>query len=159
MNVKHTTPSDLFPTLVTSSAAILNIHTLASMLKVKCRRRGKQAKVLVRLQQRSFQTPLLDIFLSDVCSLGNKLDKFQLPVGGGNQRLVLICRFVFHGDMAEWNCPRHCSTSGRIPQGGGMFYINISLCNDVTVIQQHHSPRLESFFISCKPFNSPRECA
>ncbi|KAK0143008.1 hypothetical protein N1851_018867 [Merluccius polli] len=47
--------------------------------------------------------------------------------------------------------------SGKTKGGGICFYINSGWCNDVTVIQQHCSPDLESFIINCKPFYSPRE--
>ena len=52
---------------------------------------------------------------------------------------------------------RDTELSGKTKGGGLCFYINSGWCNDVTVILQHCSPDLESFFINCKPFYSPRE--
>ncbi|KAK0146722.1 hypothetical protein N1851_013929 [Merluccius polli] len=49
--------------------------------------------------------------------------------------------------------------SGKTKGRGICFYINSGWCNDVTVIQQHCSPDLESFIINCKPFYSPCEFA
>ncbi|KAK0140802.1 hypothetical protein N1851_022205 [Merluccius polli] len=54
---------------------------------------------------------------------------------------------------------RDMELSGKTKGGGICFYINSGWCNDVTVIQQHCSPDLESFIINCKPFYSPREFA
>ncbi|KAK0144347.1 RNA-directed DNA polymerase from mobile element jockey [Merluccius polli] len=54
---------------------------------------------------------------------------------------------------------RDTELSGKTKGGGICFYINSGWCNDVTVIQQHCSPDLESFIINCKPFYSPREFA
>ncbi|KAK0134576.1 RNA-directed DNA polymerase from mobile element jockey [Merluccius polli] len=74
---------------------------------------------------------------------------------------------------ASWTNTGLCAAPGRLPtlQSGQTlnflaklkveesFYINSGWCNDVTVIQQHCSPDLESFIINCKPFYSPCEFA
>ncbi|KAI3374151.1 hypothetical protein L3Q82_006006 [Scortum barcoo] len=49
--------------------------------------------------------------------------------------------------------------SGKSKGGGVCFYTNSGWCNDVTVIVQHCSPDVESFFIKCKPSYSPCEFA
>ncbi|CAG6022009.1 unnamed protein product, partial [Menidia menidia] len=54
---------------------------------------------------------------------------------------------------------RNTELSGKTKGGGICFYTNSGWCNDVTVIQQHCSLDLETFFINCKPFYSPREFA
>ncbi len=76
---------------------------------------------------------------------------------------------MLHIDMAVWTDTGLCAAAGRLPtlqsrlrhatfqqneSGGICFYINSGWCNNVTVIQQHCSPDLESF---CKPFYSPAE--
>ncbi|KAG7506751.1 RNA-directed DNA polymerase from transposon BS [Solea senegalensis] len=58
-----------------------------------------------------------------------------------------------------YRADRDTELSGKTKGGGICFYINSGWCNDVTVIQQHCSPDLESFIIKCKPFYSPREFA
>lgn len=52
---------------------------------------------------------------------------------------------------------RETELSGKTKGGGVCFYINEVWCTDVTVLQKHCSPNLETFFINCKPFYSPRE--
>ena len=47
--------------------------------------------------------------------------------------------------------------SGKRKGGGICFYKNSSWGHAVIVIQWHSSPVLETFFINCKPFYSPRE--
>ena len=52
---------------------------------------------------------------------------------------------------------RDPTLSGKSKGGGICFYIKQCWCSDVKVILQSCSPDLESFFITCKPFYSPRE--
>ncbi|KAJ8381078.1 hypothetical protein SKAU_G00018560, partial [Synaphobranchus kaupii] len=47
--------------------------------------------------------------------------------------------------------------SGKTRGGGVCFYVNEAWCKDVSVIHRHCSPTLESLFINCRPFYSPRE--
>lgn len=126
----------------------------------------------MRLRQCGLRSPLPGTLLSIAPSLANKMDELQLLLG--TQRLLLIFRFVLHGDVAEWIDPRLGAAAGRFQlfradrhtglfsktNGGGIcFYMNICWCTDVTVILQHCPPVLESFIDICKPFYSPREFA
>ena len=83
MNFRDITPDNLLPTFIASSIDILDIlvkGALTFVHTVKRRRRGKRAGALVRLRQRGLRTALPGIFLSNVRSLCNKLDKLQLLV-------------------------------------------------------------------------------
>ncbi|KAG7501340.1 RNA-directed DNA polymerase from transposon BS [Solea senegalensis] len=140
---------------------------------VKRRRRGKRAGALVRLRQRGLRTSLPGIFLSNVRSLANKLDELQLLLGKNRDfysSAVLcftetwLCGLIPDSALQLagfqlYRADRDTELSGKTKGGGICFYINSGWCNDVTVIQQHCSPDLESFIINCKPFYSPREFA
>ena len=52
---------------------------------------------------------------------------------------------------------RQKELSGKTKGGGICFYINEGWCTDVTVLSKHCCPNLESLFLNCKPFYSPRE--
>ena len=44
-------------------------------------------------------------------------------------------------------------------ESGICFYLNDVWCTDVTVLKKTCSPHLETLFLNCKPFYSPRECS
>ncbi|KAM9790398.1 uncharacterized protein ACBT44_018978 isoform 1-T1 [Syngnathus typhle] len=52
---------------------------------------------------------------------------------------------------------RSAELSGKSKGGGLCFYINERWCTDVTVLKEFCSPLLETLFINCRPFYSPRE--
>ncbi|KAM9826385.1 uncharacterized protein ACBT44_006652 [Syngnathus typhle] len=52
---------------------------------------------------------------------------------------------------------RSAELSGKSKGGGVCFYINERWCTDVTVLKEFCSPLLETLFINCRPFYSPRE--
>jgi hypothetical protein len=52
---------------------------------------------------------------------------------------------------------RNTELSGKTKGGGICFYLNVGWCTDVTVLEKTCSPHLESLFINCKSFYSPRE--
>ncbi len=53
---------------------------------------------------------------------------------------------------------RNAESTGKSCGGGGTcFYINERWCTDVTVLKKMCCPDLETLFINCKPFYSPRE--
>ncbi|KAK0131206.1 putative RNA-directed DNA polymerase from transposon BS [Merluccius polli] len=175
-NIRVTTPDDLFPTFLLPTLEILDIlvkgaHSFAH--PVKRRRRGRRASALVRLSQRGLRTPLPGIFLSNVRSLPNKLEELQLLLGNNRDFLSsavlcftetwlsgLIPDSALHlAGFQLCRADRDTELSGKTKGGGICFYINSGWCNNVTVIQQHCSPDLESFIINCKPFYSPREFA
>ncbi|KAK3571270.1 hypothetical protein QTP86_005911 [Hemibagrus guttatus] len=171
MNIRATTPVDLFPSFLASTADLLAILIKEARNKVKSRRRGKRSGVLVRLRRRGLRTPLPGIFLSNVHSLCNKMDELTLQMNK-NRDFPTSCVLCF---METWLCDaipdsalqlggfnlyradRHTELSGKTQGGGICFYTNNSWCNDVKVLSQLCSPDLEAFIINCKPFYSPRE--
>ncbi|XP_051928360.1 uncharacterized protein LOC127604961 [Hippocampus zosterae] len=52
---------------------------------------------------------------------------------------------------------RDTELSGKSNGGGICFYINEEWCTDVTKLDAHCSPDLESLSLNCKPFYSPHE--
>ncbi len=79
---------------------------------------------------------------------------------------------VLHWNLAEWSHPGQRASFAGIPalqsrlhhrvngktRGGGLcFYINEGWCSDVTTLKKMCSPNLETLFLNCKPFYSPRE--
>ncbi|KAK0151060.1 hypothetical protein N1851_007806 [Merluccius polli] len=156
-NIRVTTPDDLFPTFLLPTLEILyilvkGVHSFAHT--VKRRRRGRWAGALVRLRQRGLHTPLPGIFLSNVRSLPNKNRDFPssavlcftetwlsglIPDSALHLAGFQLCR-----------ADRDTELSGKTKGGGICFYINSGWCNDVTVIQQHCSPDLESFIMNLK---------
>ncbi|KAK3515897.1 hypothetical protein QTP86_020857 [Hemibagrus guttatus] len=171
MNIRATTPVDLFPSFLASTADLLAILIKEARNKVKSRRRGKRSGVLVRLRQRGLRTALPGIFLSNVRSLCNKMDKLTLQMNK-NRDFPTSCVLCFTetwlcdaipdsalqlGGFNLYRADRHTELSGKTKGGGICFYINNSWCNDVKVLSQLCSPDLEAFTINCKPFYSPRE--
>ena len=176
MNIRVTSPEYLSPTFLLPSQEIGDIlvkGVLTFAHAVKRRRRGKRAFVLVRLCQRGLRTPLSGIILSNMRSLSNKLDELQLLLGKNrdfSSSAVLcftetwLCGLIPDSALQLAGFQLHrvdrdTELSGKAKGGGICFYINGGWCNDVTVIQKHCSPDLESFIITFKPFYSPREFA
>ncbi len=52
---------------------------------------------------------------------------------------------------------REAESTGKSRGGGTCFYINERWCTDVTVLKNMCCYDLETLFINCKPFYSPRE--
>ncbi|KAK7898229.1 hypothetical protein WMY93_019082 [Mugilogobius chulae] len=170
LNIRTSTPSDLLPVFLVAAADLANFLTK----KVRRRRRGKRAGVLVRLRRRGSRSPLPGIFLSNVRSLCNKTDELTLLMRR-NKDFSTSCVLCFTETWLNEQIPdralhlegfqllrgdRQRDLSGGKTKGGGVcFYINNAWCSDVTVISQHCSPALEYLFINCKPFYSPREFA
>ncbi|XP_061148798.1 uncharacterized protein LOC133163169 [Syngnathus typhle] len=85
--------------------------------------------------------------------------------------LQQICRAVLCGNVGErtphhavelagfWltRADRSAELSGKSKGGGLCFYINERWCTDITVLKEFCSPLLETLFINCRPFHSPRE--
>ncbi|KAK3573368.1 hypothetical protein QTP86_024117 [Hemibagrus guttatus] len=169
MNIRATTPVDLFRSFLASTVDLLVIKEARN--KVKPRRRGKRLGVLVRLRRRGLRTALPGIFLSNVRSLCNKMDELTLQMNK-NKDFPTSCVLCFTemwlcdlipdsvlqlGGFNLYRADRHTELSGKTKGGGICFYINNSWCNDVKVLSQLCSPDLEAFIINCKPFYFPRE--
>ncbi|CAG5929491.1 unnamed protein product [Menidia menidia] len=122
---------------------------------------------------RGHRTPLPGIFLSNVRSLSNKIDELQLLMGKrrdcATSAVLCFTETWLCGSIPDsalqlagfqlFRADRNTELSGKTKGGGICFYTNSGWCNAVTVIQQHCSPDLETFFINCKPLYSPREFA
>ncbi|XP_075911483.1 uncharacterized protein LOC142906815 [Petromyzon marinus] len=176
LNIRETTPVDLIPTFLLPAAELVGILVNAALgfaQATKRRPRGKRSGALVRLRRRGIRTVLPSFFLSNVRSLYNKMDELQLLMVKNKDFLsasalcfteTWLCDLIpdtslqlagFHLVRSD----RDIALSGKTKGGGICFYINSGWCVDVTVILQHCSPLLESIFITCKPFYSPREFA
>ncbi|KAK3561055.1 hypothetical protein QTP86_026387, partial [Hemibagrus guttatus] len=168
MNIRATTPVDLFLNFLASTADLLAILIKEARNKVKSRRRGKRSGVLVRLRRHGLRTALPGIFLSNVRSLCNKMDELTLQMNK-NRDFPTSCVLCFTetwlcdlipdsalqlGGFNLYRADRHTELSGKTKGGGICFYINNSWCNDVKVLSQLCSPDLEAFIINCKPFYS-----
>ena len=135
------------------------------------RKRGKRGGVLVRFRRRSSKPPLPSIVLSNVRSLQNKKDElFYLTNYFRDYRDCSIYCF-----SETWLVPKITDTSICPPgfnihradrskelsekeSGGGVcFIINKRWCNDSKILNSSCTPDLETLFIECKPFYSPRE--
>ncbi|XP_038586373.1 uncharacterized protein LOC119911541 [Micropterus salmoides] len=133
----------------------------------------KGALALMRLRRLGLRTPLPGIFLSNVRSLYNKLNELQQLLGKNKDfysSSVLcftetwLCKSIPDSALQLagfqlFRADRDAALSGKTKGGGICFYINSGWCNNLKVIQQHCSPHLESLFIMCKPFYSPRQFA
>ncbi|KAK3537985.1 hypothetical protein QTP70_026510, partial [Hemibagrus guttatus] len=161
MNIRATTPVDLFPSFLASTADLLAILIKEARNKVKSRRRGKRSGVLVQLRRRGLRTPLPGIFLSNVRSLCNKMDELTLQMNK-NRDFPTSCVLCFTetwlcdlipdsvlqlGGFNLYRADRHTELSGKTKGGGICFYTNNSWCNDVKVLSQLCSPDLEAFII------------
>ncbi|XP_019713383.1 uncharacterized protein LOC109508029 [Hippocampus comes] len=122
------------------------------------RRRGKRAGMLVKLRQRGFGTPLPSIHLANLRSLPNKMDELLL-LTKTNKTFAHSAALCF---TETWLSDRHPDSvlhlpgfcllradrdtelSGKSKCGGICFYINEEWCTDVTKLDAHCSPDLES---------------
>ncbi|KAK3538756.1 hypothetical protein QTP86_015647 [Hemibagrus guttatus] len=171
MNIRATTPMDLFPSFMASTADLLPSLIKEAHNKVKSRRRGKRSDVLVQLCRRGLRTALPGLFLSNMRSLCNKMDELTLQTNKYKDfptSCVLcftetwLCDLILDstlqlGGFNLYRADRHTELSGKTKGGGICFYINNSWCNDVKVLSQLCSPDLEAFITNCKPFYSPCE--
>lgn len=59
--------------------------------------------------------------------------------------------------FSAFRADRDFEAVGKSRGGGLLFLVNSRWCSDVTVLHQHCSTDIESLFILCRPFYSPRE--
>ncbi|XP_061640830.1 bis(5'-adenosyl)-triphosphatase isoform X1 [Phyllopteryx taeniolatus] len=161
-------PLSFFPELLTGAAS-----AVFGAWRRKRRHRGKRAGIQVKLRKRGHRLAFPSIHLANVCSLPNKMDELHLLLKtskdfGRSAAMCFtetwLCDAVpdggimlpgFHIHRAD----RDMESSGKTKGGGICLYINEKWCTDVTVLSTHCSPHLESLFLNCKPFYSPREFA
>ena len=173
LNIRALT-ADSFPqfTAGTESFVELFVGAAAALWGTRRRRRrGKRAGVLVKLRHRGLRTPLPSIHLANLRSLPNKMDELLLLSGTNRDfanSAVLCFTETWLNDTIPDNglhlpgfllqrADRDKELSGKTRGGGVCFYINQGWCTDVSLLHKYCSPVLESFFLNCKPFYSPRE--
>ncbi len=117
MNMRGTTPADLFSTFLTSSVELLDTVVKGALTFVHAvirQRRRKHVGELVHLLRRRLHTPLLGIFLSNMHSLCNKLDILQLLLGK-NRPFFIFCFLSITETKPVWTDTRLCAAAGRLP--------------------------------------------
>ncbi len=125
----------------------------------------------MKLRQRGFRTALPSIHLANLRSLPNKTDELLLlsQTNKDFSNSAALCFMetwlndtipdsVLHLQNFQLIKADHYAESTRKSRGGGTcFYINEKWCTDVTVLKKMCCSNLETLFINCKPFYSPRE--
>nr|XP_049579067.1 uncharacterized protein LOC125970582 isoform X3 [Syngnathus scovelli] len=165
--------SGIFSPVLSDSDCLSEILAGAAVLYklARRRRRGKRAGALVKLRQRGFRSALPSIHLANVRSLANKMDELLLLTSRNTDfsRSAALCfvetwlseRTPHHAmELAGFRltrADRSAELSGKSKGGGLCFYINERWCTDVMVLKEFCSPLLETLFINCRPFYSPRE--
>lgn len=173
LNIRESS-SGTFPTFCTNPESFLELlvgGAAALYGTWRRRRRGKRAGALVKLRRRGFRAPLPAIHLANLRSLPNKMDELLL-LNSSNKDFARSSALCFTETWLSEAVPdaglhlqgfslhradRVKELSGKTKGGGICFYINDAWCTSVTVLSTHCSPNLESLFINCKPFYSPRE--
>ncbi len=113
--------------------------------------------------------PLPSIHLANLRSLPNKMDKLLL-LSRINKDFSNSAALCFTETWLNDAIPdsalslpgfqlfrADAESTGKSCGGGMCFYINERWCKDVTVLKKMCCPDLETLFINCKPFYSPRE--
>nr|XP_049583717.1 uncharacterized protein LOC125973509 [Syngnathus scovelli]XP_049583735.1 uncharacterized protein LOC125973515 [Syngnathus scovelli]XP_049605256.1 uncharacterized protein LOC125985971 isoform X2 [Syngnathus scovelli] len=165
--------SGIFSPVLSDSDCLSEILAGAAVLYklARRRRRGKRAGALVKLRQRGFRSAPPSIHLANVRSLANKMDELLLLTSRNTDfsRSAALCfvetwlseRTPHHAmELAGFRltrADRSAELSGKSKGGGLCFYINERWCTDVMVLKEFCSPLLETLFINCRPFYSPRE--
>ncbi len=172
LNIRQNTPQKLLPDF-DYSVVLLDIIVGGAVVLVKryrTRRRGKRASELVKLCWRGLRTPLPSIHLVNLRSLPNKTDKLLLS--WTNKDFSNSAALCFMETWLNDTIPdsalhlsnfqlirsdRDAESRVKLHGGGTCFYINERWCTDVTVLKKMCCSDLETLFINCKPFYSPRE--
>ena len=173
LNIRQNTPQDLLPDF-NYSDVLLNVvvgGAAALIKRFRTRKRGKRAGALVRLRKRGFRTPLPSIHLANLFSLPNKTDEILL-LSRTNKDFSHSAALCFTETWLNDAIPdsalhlpgfqlfradRDAESTGKSRGGGTCFYINERWCTDVTLLKKMCCSDLETLFINCKPFYSPRE--
>ncbi len=169
---KYTSP-DISPDLVYSDVLLDIVVGGAAVLfrRVRTRRRGKRAGALLKLRQRGLRTLLPSIHLANIRSLPNKTAEllllFQLNKDFSNSATLCFTETWLNGAIPDSalhlpnfqliRADRDAESTGKSHGGGTCFYINERWCTDVTVLKKMCCYDLETLFINCKLFYSPRE--
>ncbi|KAI2646667.1 hypothetical protein H4Q32_027929 [Labeo rohita] len=137
----------------------------------RCERGQKRGGIRARLRANPTRPALPTLMLSNVCSLENKLDSFQLSRSTLHETRDCYV-FVFTETWLNNNIPdsaiqmhgltcyradRDTALSGKTRGGGLCVYINKGWCNNAVVVTKHYSSLVEFMFVKCRPFYLPRE--
>ncbi len=173
LNIRQNTPQNILPDFDYSDI-LLDIVVGGAVALVKhfrTHRWGKRAGALVKLHQRGFRTPLPTIHLANLRSLPNKTTKllllFKTNKDFSNSSALCFTETWLNDAIPDslLHLPNFqliradCDTesTGKLCGGRTCFYINERWCTDVTVLKKMCCSDLETLFINCKPFYSPRE--
>ena len=168
LHFKDLTPPDIYPKPLTRSTCILDILArgtalFAGAVKWTRRQRGKRAGSLARLRRRGTCIPLPGIFLVNVNSICNKMDKLQCLVARSKDfhssavfvethlSLSIPDGVVELEGFTMFRVDRDFEAVNKSHGGGLLFFVNDRWSLDVTVILQHCSTSIESLFILCRP--------
>ncbi len=124
----------------------------------------------MKLRWRGLRTLLPSIHLANLHSLPNKTDKLlllsRLNKDFSNSALCFTETWL-NGAIPDnalhlpnfqlIRADRDAESTGKTRGSGTCFYINERWCTDVTVLKKMCCYDLETLFINCKPFYSPRE--
>ncbi len=127
--------------------------------------------MLVKHRQRGFQMPLPSIHLANLHSLPNKMDELLLlsrtNKDFSNSAALCFTETWLNGDIPDSvlhlpnfqliRADRDAESTGKSCGRGTCLYISERWCTDVTVLKKMCCSDLETLFINCKPFYSPRE--
>ncbi|XP_053272124.1 uncharacterized protein LOC128430166 isoform X2 [Pleuronectes platessa] len=141
-----------------------------SDLQISLDEPGDWNKTSVDTLERGLRSPLPMIVLSNVHSLRNKMKELRHLITTKDFALSSVLCFteswlteatpdsaVELTDFQLLRADRDPILSRKKNGGGICFYINHGWCSDVEVILKSCSPDLETLFITCRPFYSPRE--
>ncbi len=161
LDIRKYTPSDISLVFIYSDILLDIVVGGAAGLfrRLRMRRRGKRAGVLVKLWQRGFRTALPSIHLTNLRSLPNKMDKLLLlswlikdfsaaPCFTENLVNDAIPDSTLHlPNFQRLRADRNAESTGNLRGGGISFYINERWCTDVTVLKKMCWSDVETVFI------------
>ncbi len=173
LNIRQNTPQNILPDFDYSDV-LLDIvvgGAVALVKRFRTCRRGKRASVLVKLRQRRLRTPLPSIHLTNLRSLPNKTDKLLLlsrtNKDFSNSAALCLTKTWLNDAIPDSvlhlpnfqliRADRDAESAGKSRGGRTCVYINERWCTDVTVLKKMCCSDIETLFINCKPFYSPRE--
>ena len=178
LNIREMMPTASSPTFLSASEeihdcilSVANCKDRPAHRRTAGRYRGRRAGALRKWRRRGHRAPLPAICMSNVRSLCNKMDEVNLLLRTNKdfQRnsALFFCETWLNDDItdsaldlpgfqlirADWDT----AACGKSKGGGLCFYINNNWCVDAVKTRQHCCSILESVFIECKPYYSPRE--
>ncbi len=158
LNIRQNTLQNLFPDFDYSDA-LLDIIVGGAAVLIRHYKKRRRAR-----------TALPSIHLANLRSLPNKMDELLL-LSWTNKDFSNSAALCFTETWLNDTIPdrvlhlpnsqliradREAESTGKSRGGGTCFYINERWCTDVTVLKKMYCYDLETLFVNCKPFYSPR---